>query len=98
MKLHIELFMRKVFWEIAARLGFWIPCRKHLPDRRRWDWVLISKIERNGGFRGIPEVGEFNHATLKWHTAETDENPAYANYFHKHCSVTHWHRLPMHIK
>lgn len=90
--------MRTLFWEIAARLGFWIPCGKYLPDRRRWDWVLISKVERRGGFRGIPEVGEFSHTTLNWHTARTDENPAYADYFYKRCSVTHWHRLPRQVR
>lgn len=38
--------MRKIFWEILARLGFWIPCNKYLPNNKKyWDWVLISHCD-----------------------------------------------------
>ncbi len=90
--------MKRIFWEILARLGFWIPVKHYLPDRRYWDWVLISAINKAGGFRGIPEVGEYLQSVELWHTAETDDYSFYAQYFYEYKTVTHWHKLPRRLK
>lgn len=90
--------MKRVFWEILARLGFWIPVKHYLPDRRYWDWVLISAIDNAGGFRGIPEVGEYLEHIPEWHTNATEESKLYREFFNNHLTVTHWHKLPRRLK
>ena len=77
-----------LFYELLARLGFWIPCSKHLPDKKKWDWVLISYV--NHGFRGVPSIGEYSYKLEQWHT--DNENEDY--YIAHDCIVTHWHKLP----
>lgn len=87
--------MRKIFWEILARLGFWIPCKKYLPnDKKYWDWVLISYCDNIDGFRGVPSVAEYLHCFNEWNP-ENESNYCYIN---NNCTVTHWHRLPRKIK
>lgn len=83
--------MKALFYELLARLGFWIPCDKHLPDKRYWDWVLISHVDCHGkGVRGLPSIGEYSHIQGKWRT----DNDAEKYYIQEDCVVTHWHKLP----
>lgn len=85
--------MRKIFWEILARLGFWIPCNKYLPNKY-WDWVLISYCDNIDGFRGVPLVAEYINRLNGWYTMDE----SIKHYINNNCMVTHWHRLPRKIK
>lgn len=83
--------MKRFVFEILARLGFWIPCKKYLPKPPRWDWVLISHVDHHGrGFRCIPSIAEYSPALDEWHS----DNQAGDNYLQTDCVVTHWHKLP----
>jgi hypothetical protein len=82
--------MKTLFWEILARLGFWIPCDKYLPNPKYWDWVLISYYEKGMTYRYIPEVAEYSHKTGTWHTKEMNDK----EFINKMCKVTHWHKIP----
>ena len=80
-----------LFWELLARLGFWIPCAKYMPPKLLWDWVLISHIDcMSGGLRVLPCIGEYSYTTWQWHTDSKEGT----EYLRKYCIVTHWHKLP----
>ena len=83
--------MKKIIFEILARIGFWIPCNRYMPPKEHWDWVLISHVDCCGrGFRGLPSIGEYSYNTGKWHT----DNDSETFYIQNDCVVTHWHKLP----
>ena len=82
--------VHNVFYELLARLGFWIPCDKFLPGKN-WDWVLISHVDR-WGVRGIPSIGEYS-SIMGWHTDNDNEEA----YIRNDCVVTHWHKLPKNL-
>ena len=82
--------MKKIFWEILARLGFWIPCDKYLPNPKYWDWVIISYYEKGLNYRYIPEIAEYSYKTDTWHTINMDDK----EFINKKCKITHWHKIP----
>lgn len=84
----------KIFWEILARLGFWIPCDRYLPNPKYWDWVLISYYEKGMTYRYVPEVAEYSHTKGTWHTIEDDSDKGLQMWLNNKCKVTHWHKLP----
>lgn len=91
--------MKRIFWEILARLGFWIPVKHYLPTHPHWDWVLISAVSRaDHDWRIIPEVGEYMEHIPGWHTNATEESKLYREFFNNHLTVTHWHKLPRRLK
>lgn len=82
--------MRKYFWLLLAQLGFWIPCKKFMPPRGVYDWVMISLYEKGLDYRYIPKIAECSPVTKKWHTQdEVDED-----FLNQHCNITHWRRIP----
>lgn len=84
--------MKTLFWEIAARLGFWIPCNKYMPNHKYWDWVMISFYEPGLSYRYIPKIAEYSHTTKEWHTEDDDFAANYnLNELYK---ITHWHKIP----
>ena len=87
--------MSKIFWEILARLGFWIPCNKYMPDPKYWDWVLIGYHEKGLSYYYIPTVAEYSHTKRRWHDKSDDGSDDFLNNI---CEVTHWHRLPRKLK
>lgn len=86
--------MKNLFWEIAARLGFWIPCNKYMPPRKYWDWVLIGYHEKGLSYYYIPTVAEYSATRKIW--IENNESPE--EYLNETCVVTHWHKLPRKLK
>jgi hypothetical protein len=78
------------FWELLAVLGFWIPCDKHLPDAKRWDWVLISYYDPQLTYRYVPRVAEYSHISKTWH----DDSDRRGYFLNEMCRVTHWKRIP----
>lgn len=85
--------IKNAFWEFLALLGFWIPCKKHLPDRCKWDWVLIAHREKDGdGFVGLPSIAEYSWPLERWHPDNHDRGDEI--YINNQCEVTHWRKLP----
>ena len=83
--------MKKIIFEIFARIGFWIPCNLYMPPKKHWDWVLISFIDCNGnGIRCIPRIAEYSYLHKKWYLINYSDS----SYIHTSCVVTHWHILP----
>ena len=87
--------MKSLFWEIAARLGFWIPCHRYMPPRKYWDWVLIGYREPFATYYFVPSVAEYSYERQMWHDKSDDGSEDYLN---NHCLITHWHRLPRKLK
>lgn len=82
--------MRKYFWLLLAQFGFWIPCKKFMPPRGLYDWVMISWYEKGLNYRYIPKIAEYSYVTKKWHTEdEVDED-----FLNQRCNITHWRRIP----
>lgn len=85
--------MKKLFWTLLAKLGFWIPAKYCMPHELQCDWVLISFVDCKGkGVRGIPEVAE--HGLSGWHFGYGTENEHY--WLNNDCVVTHWRKIPTH--
>lgn len=82
--------IKALLWEIAARLGFWVPCNKHLPDKRYWDWVLISYYEPGLTYRFVPTIAEYSYTQGTWHGSETGTE----EFINNMCKITHWHKIP----
>lgn len=83
--------IRNLFWEVAARLGFWIPCDKHMPNKKYWDWVMISYHENCLNYRHIPKIAEYSFTKKEWHDDSEGRDDEYLN---KMCNVTHWRKIP----
>lgn len=84
--------MKTIFYEMLARIGFWIPCSRYMPNQRYWDWVLISFYEPGNVYRYVPEIAEYSHKTKEWHGLLDDKaNEWNLNHTYK---VTHWHKIP----
>lgn len=82
-----------LFWELLARLGFWIPCAKYMPPKSLWNWVLISHIDfciDGGEVRGLLSIGKYSYTNWQWHTDSEDGT----KYLRNNCIVSHWHKLP----
>lgn len=87
--------MSNIFWELLARLGFWIPCKKYMPNTKYWDWVLIAYHEPGLSYYYVPTVAEYSYSAKKWHDKSDDGSEDFLNNI---CEVTHWHRLPRKLK
>ena len=84
--------MKRLFWNLLALLGFWIPTKYYLPTSPDWDWVLISFVDCKGkGIRAIPEVAELGLSG--WHTCDDDKTHQY--FLNNDCVVTHWRKIPV---
>lgn len=72
----------------------WISTDEALPDKKKYDWVLI-RIQMNDGFICVPKVGEIRSDGY-WHCAEYDDLYKMGESFEKQtgCKVTHWMPIP----
>ena len=85
--------MKKLFWNLLAKLGFWIPTKYCMPDGKHFDWVLISFVDCKGkGVRGIPEVAE--HGRDGWYLCFCSKTEHF--WLNNDCVVTHWRKIPAH--
>ena len=81
--------MKRLFWLMLAYFGFWIPCKKLMPPKGLYDWVLISWYENCLTYRYLPKIAEYSYKRHRWHTEdEVDED------FLNSCNITHWRRIP----
>lgn len=86
--------MKTLFWEILARLGFWIPIDKHKPNPKYWDWVLVALREKSTGIFFIPKVAEFGRHNGRWHFDNDDTTEWRGNFYYEQCDFVYWHKLP----
>ena len=72
----------------------WIKVDESLPDRGKYDWVLIQ-IQMDDGFMCVPKVGEIRSDGY-WHCAEYDEIYKNGESFEKEmgCKVIAWLPIP----
>ena len=72
----------------------WINVEESLPDRGKYDWVLIQ-IQMDDGFMCVPKVGEIRSDGY-WHCAEYDEIYKNGESFEKEigCKVIGWMPIP----
>ena len=72
----------------------WIKVDESLPDRGKYDWVLIQ-IQMDDGFMCVPKVGEIRSDGY-WHCAEYDELYKIGESFEKgmRCKVIAWLPIP----
>lgn len=85
--------MSKLFWRIAAYLGFWIPCSKYLPDPKYFDWVLISVKDALSKDRGLPHIVEYS-SKRTWDDASGDRSINEWLNDKNLIEVTHWRVIP----
>ena len=86
--------MKKLFWRIAAYLGFWIPCSKYLPDPKYFDWVLISVKDANSKDRCLPRIAEYWHYNNTWDDECGDKTINEWLNDKNLVEVTHWRVIP----
>ena len=72
----------------------WIKVDESLPNRGKYDWVLIQ-IQMDDGFMCVPKVGEIRSDGY-WHCAEYDELYKIGESFEKEmgCKVIAWMPIP----
>ena len=84
--------IKTLFYEVLARLGFWIPCDKYMPNPKYWDWVMISFYEPGVVCRYIPDIAEYSHKTKQWHS--NNDDVCHDENLNNRYRVTHWHKIP----
>ena len=72
----------------------WIKVNESLPDRGKYDWVLIQ-IQMDDGFMCVPKVAEIRSDGY-WHCAGYDELYEIGEFFEKEmgCKVIAWLPIP----
>ena len=88
----MKQLLKTIYYEVKARLGFWIPCDKYMPNPKYWDFVIISFYEPGLTYRYVPMIAEYSHTYKKWHGVLDDDVSNWnLNNIYK---VTHWHKIP----
>ena len=50
----------------------WISVNERLPEKPKYDWVLVTIRDKRDGFIGLPQIGELRSDGF-WHTRESDD-------------------------
>lgn len=50
----------------------WISVNERLPEKTKYDWVLVIIRDKRDGFIGLPQIGELRSDGF-WHTRESDD-------------------------
>lgn len=50
----------------------WISVKERLPEKPKYDWVLVTIRNKRDGFIGLPQIGELRSDGF-WHTRESDD-------------------------
>lgn len=86
--------MKILFWEILARLGFWIPIAKYKPNRKYDDWVIVALREKSTGIFFVPKVAEYSPEKDSWHFDNDDITHWPGRFYESECDFIYWHKLP----
>ena len=50
----------------------WISVKERLPEKTKYDWVLVIIRDKRDDFIGLPQIGELRSDGF-WHTRESDD-------------------------
>lgn len=63
-------FVQGAEWQ--SRQSPWISVKERLPEKPKYDWVLVIIRDKRDGFIGLPQIGELRSDGF-WHTRESDD-------------------------
>lgn len=69
-KYNIEDFQCGAEWQ--SKQSPWISVKERLPEKTKYDWVLVIIRDKRDGFIGLPQIGELRSDGF-WHTRESDD-------------------------
>ena len=58
--------------EWQSKQSPWISVKERLPEKTKYDWVLVIIRDKIDGFIGLPQIGELRSDGF-WHTIESDD-------------------------
>ena len=58
--------------EWQSKQSPWISVKERLPEKPKYDWVLVIIRDKRDGFIGLPQIGELRSDGF-WHTRESDD-------------------------
>lgn len=58
--------------EWQSKQSPWISVKERLPEKPKYDWVLVTIRDKRDGFIGLPQIGELRSDGF-WHTIESDD-------------------------
>ena len=58
--------------EWQSKQSPWISVNERLPEKPKYDWVLVTIRDKRDGFIGLPQIGELRSDGF-WHTRESDD-------------------------
>ena len=69
-----KYFIKGADWQ--ARQSPWISVEERLPEKPKYDWVLVIIRDKRDGFIGIPQIGELrSDGFLHTETSDTFNTP-----------------------
>lgn len=63
-------FVQGAEWQ--SKQSPWISVKERLPEKPKYDWVLVIIRDKRDGFIGLPQIGELRSDGF-WHTRESDD-------------------------
>lgn len=63
-------FVQGAEWQ--SKQSPWISVKERLPEKTKYDWVLVIIRDKRDGFIGLPQIGELRSDGF-WHTRESDD-------------------------
>ena len=63
-------FVQGAEWQ--SKQSPWISVKERLPEKTKYDWVLVIIRDKRDGFIGLPQIGELRSDGF-WHTIESDD-------------------------
>lgn len=63
-------FVQGAEWQ--SKQSPWISVNERLPEKTKYDWVLVIIRDKRDGFIGLPQIGELRSDGF-WHTRESDD-------------------------
>ena len=70
MRLVKEAFRQGAEWQ--SKQSPWISVKERLPEKPKYDWVLVTIRDKRDGFIGLPQIGELRSDGF-WHTRGSDD-------------------------
>lgn len=70
MRLVKEAFRQGAEWQ--SKQSPWISVKERLPEKTKYDWVLVIIRDKRDGFIGLPQIRELRSDGF-WHTRESDD-------------------------
>lgn len=58
--------------EWQSKQSPWISVNERLPEKPKYDWVLVTIRDKRDGFIGLPQIGELRSDGF-WHTRGSDD-------------------------